>query len=905
MIDATKYMIVAKGKIETSRIDSCVKNPATNKYDIKFTNGRTYSYMMSNVLVLSNPSLLNPENFVIRTVDGKKLFGAKCIYQFSSGSDLYWHIVFNGFAQDYKKSELRVVENCLANKKSANLFDYLKDVSELSNLKNDKGELILSKYFDKVSFIGDTSALANFLEPSTRIERYNPGPLIFPFGCNQSQFQAVKNAMENQISVIQGPPGTGKTQTILNIIANLLIKNKTVLVVSNNNAATLNVMEKLSQEKYGMDFLVAPLGSFENKETFVQEQTGRYPDLSKWLISSDNAVSINEINAVAERLQNVYKLQENIAKLKEKQYAIEIEQKHFDEFVQETGADYKAVNIRRKLGSDKLMHLWQEVQNRADYDKKLTFWTKLKSVLVYGIADWDFYEQEYSKIITVLQGMYYKRSLEEIQTEINGNEDALAMERGDYDKQLQDKSLSFLKNIIARRYKWNGERIRFSSEDLYKKSAAVLKEYPIVLSTTFSARTSLNLDDVEYDYVIMDEASQVDIATGALALSCAHNAVIVGDLKQLPNVVDSENMQSADLIRTNYNIADAYDFAHKSFLQSMVEAIPNVPSTLLKEHYRCHPRIISFCNQKFYDNELVVMTEDDNLGKALMAVKTVEGNHARGKYNQRQIDIIKQEILPKLEESLDDIGIIAPYNEQVDEIKRQIPGIDVATVHKYQGREKDVIILSTVDDQIRNFTDDPNLLNVAVSRAKKKLIVVVSGNKQDKSGNIVDLISYIQYNKMEVVDSQIYSVFDYLYNQYREKRWEYLRNHRRVSEYDSENLAYKMIQDILKDYPDYALTCFEPLSMVVRDVSKLDAEELRYAYNPGTHLDFLVYNKMSKQPVLAIEVDGFKYHKVGTVQHERDIKKNHILEKCGLKLVRLGTNESGEKEKITGAFNAL
>ena len=49
-------------------------------------------------------------------------------------------------------------------------------------------------------------------------ENYIP---IFPFGCNNSQYQAVKKAMENQISVIQGPPGTGKTQTILNIIANM------------------------------------------------------------------------------------------------------------------------------------------------------------------------------------------------------------------------------------------------------------------------------------------------------------------------------------------------------------------------------------------------------------------------------------------------------------------------------------------------------------------------------------------------------------------------------------------------------------------------------------------------------------------------------------------------------------
>jgi very-short-patch-repair endonuclease len=80
---------------------------------------------------------------------------------------------------------------------------------------------------------------------------------------------------------------------------------------------------------------------------------------------------------------------------------------------------------------------------------------------------------------------------------------------------------------------------------------------------------------------------------------------------------------------------------------------------------------------------------------------------------------------------------------------------------------------------------------------------------------------------------------------------------------------------------------------------------LRYAYNPKTHLDFLVFNKISKQPLLAIEVDGFKYHKVGTAQHERDIKKNHILEKCGLKLIRLGTNESGETDKILAALKEV
>jgi replication-associated recombination protein RarA len=70
--------------------------------------------------------------------------------------------------------------------------------------------------------------------------------LIYPFGVNQSQKAAVENAFSSQISIIQGPPGTGKTQTILNIIANAVLQNKTIAVVSNNNSATLNVVEKMT-----------------------------------------------------------------------------------------------------------------------------------------------------------------------------------------------------------------------------------------------------------------------------------------------------------------------------------------------------------------------------------------------------------------------------------------------------------------------------------------------------------------------------------------------------------------------------------------------------------------------------------------------------------------------------------
>lgn len=902
-MDSKRFMIVVKGEIKTNQIISCNFNSATGKYDITFDNGSTYSYARQNVLFMTEPTILKQEDYFIETSDGKSLFDIKWIYEFKGAEETYWHIEFNDFELDYKKSDLYIRENCLKNKKSDETFQYLKEVAALSNIKNDNNELVLKKYYEKIDFISGDTVLSKFLDPTRGLRKEKVKNIIFPFGCNQSQYEAVKRALENQISVIQGPPGTGKTQTILNIISNILICGKNVVIVSNNNSATLNILEKLEKDKYGMDFLVATLGNSENKANFVSKQTGRYPDLLEWEMTQEEKVTLEEVSHIGEKLQKVYKLQEDVAKLKNRKYEIEIESKHFFEYVDDTGIDYGAIKIRGKISSTRVMQLWQELQNRANRDKELSVFSKLRSILVYGIADWNFYSQDLSKIIIVLQGMYYKSSLDELDKELSRKREELDNYKEDYDKQLEEKSLKYLKSVIASRYRWKEKRRVFTEEDLYRKSRDVLSEYPIVLSTTFSARTSLNASDIEYDYVIMDEASQVDISTGALALSCAKHAVIVGDLKQLPNVVDSDTRKKAELIREKYSLSEAYDFANKSFLQSVVEAIANVQQTLLREHYRCHPRIISFCNQKFYNNDLIIMTEDDGLNQSLMAIKTVVGNHKRGNYNQRQIDIIKEEILPKLDASYDEIGIIAPYNEQVNEIKKQIPKIEVATVHKFQGREKDVIILSTVDDQISDFTDDPYLLNVAVSRAKKRLIVVVSGNMQERKGNINDLISYIQYNKLEIIDSQIFSVFDYLYAQYRDKRWEYLKKHKKISQYDSENLTFALIRESIKDFPTYGVACFVPLSMVVKDLSALNDDEVKYLMNPGTHLDFLVFDKLSKQPVLAIEVDGYSYHKEGTKQAERDKKKDHILESCGLPLLRLKTNGSQEGKRIIEELN--
>jgi superfamily I DNA and/or RNA helicase len=148
---------------------------------------------------------------------------------------------------------------------------------------------------------------------------------------------------------------------------------------------------------------------------------------------------------------------------------------------------------------------------------------------------------------------------------------------------------------------------------------------------------------------------------------------------------------------------------------------------LLREHYRCHPRIIGFCNKKFYNNELIVLTKQNDEDIPLTLYKTVEGNHARGTYNQRQIDVIEKEILPNIDKI--NIGIASPFRKQVSKLNDLFENdeeIVIDTVHKYQGREKNIMILSTVVDKENDFVDNENLLNVAISRAVDKLFVVVS-----------------------------------------------------------------------------------------------------------------------------------------------------------------------------------
>ncbi len=902
-----KHVIIINGVNKTYQVESIRLDG--HKYAVKFQNAnKVYSYSGDKVIWLTKPLSVEFEGCHV-FVNGKKEKNIKAISLFANNGSKYYAITYgNDFTKHYVESEVDIRRSCLSGK-TTNIFDYLRQCAGINplgiNEEDESSEGILASIYSRIDFVDKNTAAAVYLNPQQGIKTSHLGSVLFPFGCNASQERAVKAALSHQISVIQGPPGTGKTQTILNIIANLLVAKKSVLIVSNNNSATENVLEKLS--KNGLGFLVAPLGKRENKEAFVANQPQLNPELPSWrktTMELNRAKS--EVNSNLEKVEAVFEMQERLAICRQELAEVEIEKAHFEQEHKENFTDNEV-----KTSSNKILKILEQLKNYAlryqddskGFLKRVKqlfdrFSLKLRLRLLVGIKG-EVTLQSVPMIITQLDWLFYLRRINELKSEIVEIENKLSqLDAKALMKSLTDNSMTILKASLAQRYKTERPIIG-SVQKIFNGGESFLENYPVVLSTTVSSKLCFNSDTL-FDYVIMDEASQVAVDTGFLALTCAKNAIIVGDTMQLPNVVTAEDAAKLDEIRKTSAVPDTYDASKHSFLSSVLATIPNIPETLLREHYRCHPDIINFCNQKFYGGNLLIMTQRQDNEDHLLALKTSGGQHCRGHYNQREIDVVKIELMPLLD-NLEETGIIAPYNNQVEQFHAQIPEIEAATVHKYQGREKDTIIMSVTDDAITEFADNANLLNVAVSRAKNKFCLVVSRNPQELRGNIYDLVGYIDYQKGVVIESKLRSIYDYLFSRIESNR----KSAYNVSEYNSENLTFELIEKIRTSYPRLShikALCHYPMRSLIGDASGLSVREAQYAMHPSTHIDFLIINRVSKQPLLAIETDGFSFHNEKTEQFQRDRLKDHILEIYGLPLLRLSTIGHSEEQRIVEAL---
>ena len=266
----------------------------------------------------------------------------------------------------------------------------------------------------------------------------------------------------------------------------------------------------------------------------------------------------------------------------------------------------------------------------------------------------------------------------------------------------------------------------------------IIERSDVILATNSSAALE-SISRTKFDVAIIDEASQATIPSILIPIAKAHRFILAGDHKQLPPTIISEKAGELE----------------KTLFEELIKMYP-FKSQLLNVQYRMNSLLMKFPNREFYNNNLKSdssvddITINDILGsdyneEALLFIDTsnVENNKERHLKDSKSIvNELESEIAVNIANdylnagiSESDIGIISPYADQVKIIQEKTP-VEVKTVDGFQGREKEIIIISTVrsnDYGNIGFLKDLRRLNVAITRAKRKLIII--GNKETLKDN--------------------------------------------------------------------------------------------------------------------------------------------------------------------------
>ena len=662
-------------------------------------------------------------------------------------------------------------------------------------------DAILANVWEWLPSAPKGSALEAFLAGVSSAKTGASDHLIMPFHSNIDQRNAIRAALTHQISIIDGPPGTGKTQTILNLIASLIAQGKSVGVVAGANSAVDNVIDKLREEGYG--FLVASLGKAERVKEFHQREGILEQRREAWAKKASTAAPgasarANEAALRAEEGQLVALWEDarDIPQIRARLTATQRECFLFEEKVKESRrplADISHLAVVRRT-SETIADLLALARCAPRPGRSPRgFIERVRRYFAYGsLKGVDLGDPD---VQSALQFAFYEARERELTQRIEEAE-ARAARHGlvEVSAQYRRRSREALDAALRDRFERERPSRLSPNQWLNRQTDILLRTYPVVASTCFSIRHNL-AEDTLLDWIIIDESSQVLLPEGMAALSKARNAVIVGDARQIGPIFqgwDESKRQPP---------AKRFDVRKVSLLDSvkMMAEAAQVPSTLLKEHYRCHPAIIEFCNRMYYGGQLIPMrvpTED--APDPLAIVYAAPGNHARRParggsfFSQREIEIIAQlEELRVIREGIgandkDEsgdfvLGVVTPFRVQATGLRQRIRA-DLGegqharwlaeTAHKFQGRGAGTVVLSTVLNAhdraaAREFYDADSMTNVIVSRAKDRFIVVTTHGGVRLSRNIRTLLDYIEmYDPSAVVQSDIVSIFDVLYNAY-------------------------------------------------------------------------------------------------------------------------------------------
>ena len=256
-----------------------------------------------------------------------------------------------------------------------------------------------------------------------------------------------------------------------------------------------------------------------------------------------------------------------------------------------------------------------------------------------------------------------------------------------------------------------------------------------VIFSTISMRFGKDLKDTEFKTIFIDEAAQCQEALiWGLLRKSVDRLYLCGDPMQLPALVSEEGKK--------------YNFG-RSLLERLMSL--NYPAKLLDTQRRMHPKIAEFPNKYFYENKL--KTEyNHNYDIEPLQIINVDGfeeKNGTSYMNKKEGEKIVQ-LYDNLKNIFDDIVIISPYTAHCELLKNLSDNMNIHTIDSFQGREADVIILTTVrSGNDVGFWNDKRRLNVGLTRARHALRVI--GRTKTWIANDGPLKDYYGYCKNYII----------------------------------------------------------------------------------------------------------------------------------------------------------
>ena len=290
------------------------------------------------------------------------------------------------------------------------------------------------------------------------------------------------------------------------------------------------------------------------------------------------------------------------------------------------------------------------------------------------------------------------------------------------------------------------ERIAGLNRELRASEAAVVTRARVILATMTNVYISSLLDGERYDAVIVEEAGMAILPTLFYCAALARDRVIlVGDPQQLPPIVQSPEQ-----------------FVHRAMGRSIFAVTVPEPHdsdlvVMLETQYRMHPAIGGLVSDLFYDGKLrhsdstaqtaEIAARCPYEGQPIVLIDT-EGRTscatragAYSRFNERTAQLCVELALEAVRDGVESVAVITPYIEQSRLIREHLKGhgdlarrVECRTVHRFQGGERDMVILDTVDTEpmapgvllagSQPGSSSANLINVSISRARGKLITV-------------------------------------------------------------------------------------------------------------------------------------------------------------------------------------